>query len=201
MPVKRLADAKSRLGGPGSWIPDELRPRLALAFAADSVEAALRAELVAEVIVVTNDDDAARVLGALGARIVPDEPDAGLNPALAYGARIAVEKFGAVGIAAFAADLPALRSEELDAVLGSVTGGRFYVPDAHDVGTTMLFAAPGCDLDPRFGGASGLAHAASGAVAVTGLEIRSLRRDVDTPQDLAEAVTLGVGPRTGVLLA
>ena len=63
----------------------------------------------------------------------------------------------------------------------------------------MLLAAPaGVLLDPRFGGDSAAAHAASGAVALTGAW-PSLRRDVDTADDLAAAVRLGVGPRTMAL--
>jgi 2-phospho-L-lactate guanylyltransferase len=199
VPVKPLAHAKSRLRG--GWITEELRPRLALAFAADAVEAALRAEAVAEAVVVTDDPEAAVVLGELGATVVPDEPDAGLNPALAFGARIAAEKFGGVGIAALAADLPALRPLELNTALSAISDdGRFFIPDAHDIGTTMLFATPGLELDPRFGGPSRIAHLQSGAVALTRFDITTLRRDVDTPEDLADAVRLGVGPRTRALL-
>ncbi|MCN0180088.1 2-phospho-L-lactate guanylyltransferase, partial [Salinispora arenicola] len=42
------------------------------------------------------------------------------------------------------------------------------------------------------------AHAASGALALLG-DWPSLRRDVDTTTDLAEAARLGLGPRTALL--
>jgi 2-phospho-L-lactate guanylyltransferase len=205
VPVKRLGLAKSRLIGPEVSAP--LRERLALAFATDAVTAALGAAGTAGVLVVTDDSTAAKVLGGVGALVVPDEPDAGLNAAFRFGARIARREFGEdVGIVAAAADLPALRSDELDVALGRVAAGqtgesgqpgkRHFVPDAHDIGTTMLFAPPGMDLEPRFGGPSRAAHAATGAVEITGHDISSLRRDVDTAEDLAAALELGVGSAT-----
>jgi 2-phospho-L-lactate guanylyltransferase len=60
----------------------------------------------------------------------------------------------------------------------------------------MLFAPPGTDLDPRFGGPSRAAHARSGALELPTTGISSLRRDVDTAADLADALRLGVGPHT-----
>ena len=196
VPVKRLWRAKTRLAGPG--VPPPLRERLALAFAADAVSAALTASHVVRALVVTDDPRAAEVLGGIGATIVPDEPDAGLNAAFLFGAAAARRKFGTgMGIAACTADLPALRAAELDIALGRISeGARHFIADAHDIGTTMLFAPPGVALDPRFGGPSRAAHAASGAVELPGGGISSLRRDVDTATDLADALLLGVGPHT-----
>ncbi|EDY65934.2 predicted protein, partial [Streptomyces pristinaespiralis ATCC 25486] len=79
VPLKPLALAKSRLAGAAD---DRLRPRLALAFAQDTVAAALACPAVRDVAVVTDDPAAAAGLTALGARIVPDSPAAGLNAAL-----------------------------------------------------------------------------------------------------------------------
>ena len=196
VPVKRLGLAKTRLAGPD--VPPPLRGQLALAFAADMVSAALTASCVTDAVVVTDDPQAAEVLGGIGATIVADEPDAGLNAAFLFGAAAARRKFGTgIGIAACTADLPALRATELDIALGQISGtARHFIADAHDIGTTMLFAPPGADLDPRFGGPSRAAHAASGAVELPATGISSLRRDVDTAADLADALVLGVGPHT-----
>ena len=196
VPVKRLGRAKTRLAGP--QVPPALRERLALAFAADTVSAAFTASRVADVVVVTDDPRAAEVLGALGATIVRDEPDAGLNAAFLFGATTARREFGPeIGIAACTADLPALRGAELDIALAQVfRGARYFIADAHDIGTTMLFAPPGAELDPHFGGPSRVAHLASGALELPATGISSLRRDVDTAADLADALLLGVGPHT-----
>src|SRR3954468_16827648 len=82
VPVKRLAVAKTRLSE-----DPQVRADLALAMALDTVSAALQCSLVDWVVVVTDEPEAARAVGALGAVPVPDAPDAGLNPALQHGAR------------------------------------------------------------------------------------------------------------------
>ncbi|MZG13553.1 2-phospho-L-lactate guanylyltransferase, partial [Streptomyces sp. SID5914] len=86
VPVKPLALAKSRLSDTAD---DGVRPGLALAFAQDTVAAALACPAVADVAVVTDDARAGRELAALGAGIVAGEPGGGLNAALAHGAAVA----------------------------------------------------------------------------------------------------------------
>lgn len=71
VPLKPLAEAKSRLAAAAG---DSLRPHLALAFAEDTVAAALACPSVRNVAVVTDDPAASFRLAALGARIVPDAP-------------------------------------------------------------------------------------------------------------------------------
>ena len=71
LPVKVLARAKSRL----AVLAGDRRRELALALAADTVEAAVACPEVARVVVVTSDPVAGRLLSALGAVVVPDGPD------------------------------------------------------------------------------------------------------------------------------
>src|SRR5271168_5052444 len=70
LPVKVLARAKSRL----AVLAGDRRRELALAFASDTVTAALACPEVARVLVVTSDPVAGRLLAGLGAIIVTDEP-------------------------------------------------------------------------------------------------------------------------------
>lgn len=192
VPVKRLALAKSRLASYG----DEARQDLALAFAADVV---LAAALVATVLVVTDDERAASALSALGARVVPDDPDAGLNPALEHGVELLRSSAPGLAVATLSADLPALLAPDLAAVLARVpVEGRGFVADLAGTGTTLLAAAPGTALSPSYGPSSRAHHLASGAVELVAPE--SVRRDVDTPEDLEHAVELGVGPHTTAAL-
>ncbi|MCU1600900.1 MAG: cofC2 [Frankiales bacterium] len=186
--MKRLDIAKSRLAAYG----DAHRRQLALAFAADVVTAAL---LVGSVLVVTDDVTAAEVLAGLGARVVPDDPDAGLNPALEHGVELLREGSDDLAVATVSADLPALLAPDLAAVLGRVPlEGRGFVADLAGTGTTLLAAGPGVALSPAYGPASRSRHLSSGAVELVAPE--SVRRDVDTPDDLEHAVELGVGPHT-----
>ena len=197
IPVKRTAIAKSRLA---SAYPQH-RPELARAFAVDTTAAALASPLVRAVLVVTDDPVVAADVSAVGARVVPDLPSAGLNEALLHGATVAAAEFPGTGVAALSADLPALRPAELTAVLAACVAPRSFVIDEPGTGTTLLAAAPGVALDPRFGVGSALAHQASGAVSIELAGIESVRRDVDTAADLAHAVQLGVGPATADVMS
>ncbi|WP_067819627.1 2-phospho-L-lactate guanylyltransferase [Actinomadura kijaniata] len=198
VPVKVLARAKTRM----SRAAGPHREALALAVATDTVAAALRCARVAGVIVVTDDPRPAADLAALGARVVPDEPDAGLNPALVYGARRGREMFPDAGVGALSADLPALRPAELARVLDAAAASpEAFVPDAAGIGTTLYTARPGVPFAPAFGGGSRAAHRARGARELLLDSVDSVRRDVDTPDDLRAATELGLGPRTAAVAA
>jgi 2-phospho-L-lactate guanylyltransferase len=198
VPLKPLAEAKSRLAeavGP-------VRPGLALAFAQDTVAAALACEAVRNVTVVTDDPLAGATLTALGAKILADSPAAGLNAALRHGADAVRERHPGAAVAALNADLPALRPAELAAVLCAAARrpGRGFLADAAGIGTTLLTATAGIPLAPAFGGPSRARHRASGAHEIALAGVDSVRRDVDTGEDLAAALALGVGPHTRALL-
>jgi 2-phospho-L-lactate guanylyltransferase len=196
VPVKRLALAKSRLAAHG----DVQRAALALAFATDVVATALACPGVQRVLVVTDDGTAGRVLRALGATVVPDQPDAGLDAALVHGAAVLRSRDRALSVVALSADLPSARPEHLRAALDAVPpAGRAFVPDAAGSGTTLLAARAPAELRPAYGTGSRARHLGSGAVELDGAP--GLRRDVDTPADLAEALLLGVGPRTAAVAA
>jgi len=196
VPVKRLALAKSRLAAHG----DAQRAALALAFAADVVASALACPGVQRVLVVTDDPTATEVLTALGASVVGDLPDAGLDAALVHGAAVLRSRDPALSVVALSADLPAARPQDLRAVLDAVpVAGRAFLPDAAGSGTTLLAARAPAELHPAYGTGSRARHLASGAVELDGAP--GLRRDVDTPVDLAEALVLGVGPRTAAVAA
>ncbi|MFI2508529.1 2-phospho-L-lactate guanylyltransferase [Streptomyces sp. NPDC018972] len=199
VPLKPLARAKSRLADTAD---DGLRPGLALAFAQDTVAAALECPAVRDVVVVTDDVLASRELAALGAGIVADEPGGGLNAALAHGAAVAGAARRAACVAALNADLPALRSPELARVLDTAAAfPRAFLADAAGLGTTLLAASRGRELRPFFGPGSRVRHRESGAVEL-GLDgVDSVRQDVDTGDDLRAALALGVGPHTAAVAA
>jgi 2-phospho-L-lactate/phosphoenolpyruvate guanylyltransferase len=199
IPVKPLARAKSRLSDTAT---DGLRPGLALAFAQDTVAAALACPAVKDVAVVTDDSLAGRELGALGARIVSDEPHGGLNAALAHAAAVVRATRPESAVAALNADLPALRPLELARVLDAATEfPRAFLPDAAAIGTTLLAAREGVELQPAFGTDSRARHRASGAAELVLDTVDSVRQDVDTGADLRAALALGVGPRTAAQAA
>jgi 2-phospho-L-lactate guanylyltransferase len=198
MPVKVLAQAKSRLAA----LAGSRRGELALALACDTVAAVLSSSSVARVIVITDDQVAGPALAGLGALVVPDEPRDGLNAALRHGAAHAASRWPGSALAALSADLPALRPDEVSRALRAAAAWpTAFVADAAGDGTTLYAAAPGGAFQPAFGLASRSRHAAGGAAELHLDGIPGLRRDVDTPEDLRSAVTLGLGPRSAPLAA
>jgi 2-phospho-L-lactate guanylyltransferase len=203
MTVKALDRAKSRLlGAADRGVGDRAaHSELVLALVRDTVAAAAAAEGVRRLLMVTSSVEIARMLAADGVATVPDQPDRGLNEALAHGAAalLADDLDGNTAIAVLQSDLPALNPAELTAALAEADGRRAFVADRQGTGTTLLVAAPGTALRPRFGPGSALAHTGTGALAITAA-LPSLRCDVDTADDLAEAAGLGLGQHTAALL-
>jgi 2-phospho-L-lactate/phosphoenolpyruvate guanylyltransferase len=192
VPVKRLDVAKTRLD-----LPDDGRTELALAMARDTVRAARASTQVAEVLVITSDRRAAASLATLGARVVDDTPDRGLNPALHHGATLAVS----ARLVALASDLPALRPADLDGVLVLASEHRLsMVSDTSGSGTTALTAVSHDEFLPTFGAGSRAAHLQSGAVDLSTSAGRSIRQDVDTLEGLYAAAEIGLGPDSTVVL-
>ena len=194
LPVKGGLQAKSRLAH---------GPELAAAMSADCLAAVLAARSVARVLVVTSDVATAQHASTAGAEVV-EQPAS--QPGLAPAVRAGLHAAGQKGpVAVLLADLPALRPRDLDRALCELdellANGALsaFVPDLDDEGTVLLAGRTAGDLHPRFGAGSAAAHEATGA-ARAALELPRLRRDVDTPHDLAAALALGVGPRTTATL-
>ncbi|MGH3367906.1 MAG: 2-phospho-L-lactate guanylyltransferase [Nocardioidaceae bacterium] len=197
VPVKRAEIAKSRLTG----VSAQQRAELARAFPADCAESALAAPYVHGVVVVTDDDIARRQFEALGADVIADTPDAGLNPALQHAGAYARRQYADCPVAALSGDLPALRPLELaTALLAATDHPRAFLADHSGDGTTLLTALPDIDLDPHFGRGSCARHLDSGAVELDPHGLTSLRRDVDTRADLRDALEIGVGRHTREVL-
>ncbi len=199
IPVKPTAIGKSRLE-----IPGVDRVTLARAIALDTIAAAVACPAVAQVHVVT--DDGALVALAFdipGLRFTSEDDGTstarGIDPAVAVGARRAGE---GMPRAALLGDLPALRTEDLEAALVSASAvDRAVVADAEGTGTTLVTAGRGIALETSFGAGSFARHVALGCVPLAIADSSTLRRDVDTAEQLDAAAALGVGPRTARVLA
>ena len=215
VPVKGSAGAKSRLGELPEAFP--ARAELAEAFALDTVAALLAAGMVERVLVVTGDAAAAAPLEALGARIVPELPEIApstppkgasaatrdpLNAAIGTGIRVAHELYPASHVAVFTGDLPALAVADVETTLTAAAEHNLaMVADEEGTGTTTLLARASVTLVPRFGPGSRAAHEAAGHVPLDLPASSSIRRDVDTVDNLAEVLRRGVGPHTSALLS
>lgn len=197
--VKRLSVAKTRLA---PAFPAPLREAVVLAMLVDTITAASAAQGLGHITVVTPDETAAAAASDLGAEVLEDPTPTGhgdpLNNALAAAERTMAGSIP--NIVALQGDLPALQTYELDeAIAAARAHRRSFVADRHGLGTAALFAF-GAGLDPRFGRDSSARHRQSGALELTGAW-PGLRCDIDTPDDLAVARRLGVGPATARALA
>jgi 2-phospho-L-lactate guanylyltransferase len=198
VPVKPPAIAKSRLTDLG----DEVRRSLAFAFAADTVQTVLSCDRVERVLAVTDDHTLAARLSGLGCDAVPDAVADDLNASLVQAAAELLRRRSGLALAAVCADLPALRADELGAALDAAADhrGMCFVADHERTGTTLVAAPDLESFRPRFGHRSRTDHLATAAELDLDA-VPSLRRDVDTPRDLHEAVGLGVGRHTREALA
>jgi 2-phospho-L-lactate guanylyltransferase len=192
--VKRLTAAKTRLA-PMFTAP--VRENIVLGMLVDTLTAAARASSVRLITVVTPDDVAAAAAVQLGAAVIADPTPAGhpdpLNNAIAAAEQVVSETVS--NIIVLQGDLPALQTQELDdAITAARLHSRSFVADRLGTGTSALCAF-GTPLDPRFGLNSAERHKNSGAVELTG-RWPGLRCDIDTPDDLAVARGLGIGPET-----
>jgi 2-phospho-L-lactate guanylyltransferase CofC len=189
VPVKDPARGKSRLVVPGVD-----RVALARAIALDTIAAAVECDLVDQVVVVGDDPG----LDAPGVRFVPEGDALGLDAAVARGA----DPFERMPRAALLGDLPALRPDDLARALEAAASvPRCVVADAEGTGSTLVTAGAGIAWSSAFGEGSFARHVALGCVELPIPDASTLRRDVDTAEQLLSARRLGLGPRTAALLA
>lgn len=207
IPVKPAAVGKSRLfaglnetrpSSSGAGRADRGRTRLARAIALDTIAATAAA---CPVIVVTDDDGTAEAARALGAMVVGEGAAHGLDAAVAVGVTAAEASAPGAHRAALLGDLPALRPHDLaDALREATAMPRAVVADAEGVGSTLITARAGVPWASAFGADSLRRHVALGCTVLDVAAGSTLRRDVDTPEQLREAARLGLGPHTAAAL-
>lgn len=164
----------------------------------DTVMACAGASSVAQVLAVTTDEHLSARLKLLGADTVPDAVPGDLNCSLRQAAVTAQRRWPGLRPVVVVADMPALRSADLDDLLSQVEGSQAFVPDAGGSGTT-LYVGTYDHFDPRFGLLSRNAYVSAGAEEI-GRAPDSVRRDVDDLTDLRVAATLGLGAHTAPLI-
>ena len=192
--VKRLSAAKTRLA---SAFAPGIREDVVLAMLVDTISAASSVMAVRAITVVTPDTVAAEAARELGARVLVDPTPVGhpdpLNNAITVTEAAIRAETPNIGV--LQGDLPALQPRELaEAIARARRNQRSFVSDRHGTGTSALFAFD-VPLEPRFGVDSARRHRDSGAIGLTG-RWPGLRCDIDTPDDLATALGLGVGALT-----
>jgi len=192
VPAKPWRVAKSRLDAPD-------RVDLARAFALDVLDAVAGTPRVQRVVVVSAERGMVTEVRERDLALVADRPygtTGGLNSAVGLGWRWAQQTAPDAPVVVVPADLPCLTPATLTAALQELgRHDRAFVPDLGRGGTTLVSASAPAVLTSAYGSGSAQRHERLGLTRVASVE-RAVRRDVDTAADLAEALALGVGPRT-----
>ena len=181
----RGAGGKQRLGP----LTDDEREELALAMLEDVLAACVS---VGETVVVTSDEDGARVADEHDARVV-DDPEKGQGAAVAAALRDVVGPALVVN-----ADVPCVEPTDLLRLVDSTPDNGLALVAARD-GTTNALGLSGPTLfAPLYGPGSAARfrlHAHTIGAEVVPAAIPNLADDVDSMADL-ERLELRVGPRT-----
>ena len=203
VPVKLFRIAKLRLA---AVLTASERARLARVMFEDVLDVLVASRhLLAGLIVLTSDEDAAAIARACGAFVVAEREPAGINEALAR----AVDHLAGepdAGLLVVPADLPQVSVGVIEEVIGCLGPSRAValVPASADGGTNLLACRPPNAIPPCFGPRSFEAHrraAQRAGVSLSVLTWPDLGRDIDRPGDLEAFLQLGTATRTHAFLS
>ncbi|MGH9692609.1 MAG: 2-phospho-L-lactate guanylyltransferase [Bryobacteraceae bacterium] len=203
VPVKRFADAKSRLA---SVLGSSERHELARRMFDDVLESLLQcSDALTGIIVVTADHEAAALGQRRGAKVVLEEEDRGVNAAVQLAiAPLHDESDAAVLIVP--SDLPQLSRATIEAAAEAISSPRsLAIAEASaDGGTNLLACRPAHAVPLHFGPNSFVRHtraAERAGLAVRTLHMSDLQRDIDRPDDLYAFQALRTDTKTHQFLS
>lgn len=200
VPVKRLDRAKSRLApvlGPADRI------RLARAMCLDVLGTLAAEPRLGGILVVSSDPEVAAMADSLGAGVCEDGPVEGTDAAIRTGLS-ALDRRTADPCLVVPADIPFLTAEELTRMIDGLGSAPIVIcPALGDGGTNLMALAQTSLIPTAFGCDSFARHLAAARARDLTCRIERLAgagRDIDRPQDLAQAAPLhrrlGSGGRT-----
>jgi len=184
VPVKNLSGAKQRLA---AVLDQPARTELAQAMLHDVVAAIAAWPRRPACALVTGDPFALELAEQYDLEIIPDHTNPGETGAIEMATRLCVAR-GIDSTLVIPADIPLVHASELEQVLEhSPAEGSVLVPAADGRGTNAAFRRPANLFPLRFGNDSFMPHLA--AARATGkpcvvLQLTSIARDVDNPEDL-----------------
>ena len=186
VPVKNLGSAKQRLS---PVLSPEERFELARAMCEDVLQSLADWASRPAVAIVTSDPFARDLAARFNFDVIADDENGGETSAIAMATAVCCER-GARSTLVIPADIPLLERGDLQKIADAAPArGAVLVTDAAGRGTNAAWRSP-ADLFPlRFGNDSFLPHLES--AKATGLpcmilDLPSLARDVDRPEDLRE---------------
>ena len=186
VPVKRLADAKQRLGGA---LSADLRQRLVKTMLGDVLDQLRQTPGIEQVIVVSRDPDVANLARERAVRTVIEPEGSDLNAAIAFGLE-AARKSGARRGLIVPGDVPLALAADFSELLAAADGPELsaIAPSLDGDGTNALLVPLPMPFKPLFGPASAARHQAAARKAGLRMAVVAsdrIGRDIDTCEDLA----------------
>ncbi len=188
IPVKSITRAKERLS---QVLDHTARQRLSLTMLEDVLAAAMAAAgtLVDAVYVATSDVEVMAIARTYGAVILEETEQRSESHSVDAASRTCAER-GVDAVLTIPADIPAVRTEDIVAVLSAAIGSDravVLVPSRDGRGTNAIWRRPPLAIPSRFGFDSFRSHrseAEGRGLAWMALEIPRLAVDIDEPEDL-----------------
>jgi 2-phospho-L-lactate guanylyltransferase len=189
IPIKQLENAKQRLG---SLLSASQRAALFQAMVEDVLEAVTTCDRIDEVMIVTDDSQAAMIGHQYSARVVPEPDVPGLINAVTYAGQL-LRAEGVNTMMFLPGDVPLVTVEELEVVLdgfGQGNAAAFGIVPAADLGGSncVVCSPPDC-MTFGFGEDSFRRHlqfARDRNIEPMVAKLPGIGLDVDTPADLLE---------------
>ena len=185
VPVKPLRREKSRFS---RILTEDERADLNRYLLAHTLETLSKIPEIEQVLVVSRDQAALSLAREYNAKTVQENGAPHLNIALTR-ATIIAKEYATRGVLVVPADLPLIRSEDVQVMLALVKDPPVVVvaPDRHHEGTNALLVCPAGLIEYDFGPGSYDRHCERARIAGARLEIvelDSLALDMDLPEDL-----------------
>lgn len=204
IPVKSTAWAKGRLA---SLLEQDARQRLSLAMLEDVLAAVMPAvgRLVHAACVATADPEAMRIARTHGATVLVEQEQRSESHSV-DAASGALARQGVEAVLTIPADVPAVRPEDIAAVLsaaGESDGAVLLVPSRDAKGTNAIWRRPPRAIPSRFGFDSFRKHqeeAEARGLSWGMLRVPRLALDIDEPEDLIAFLAFPGETRTRGLL-
>jgi len=200
VPVKPFSEGKSRLAG---YLSPPTRRALNRNLLTRTLDAIRLAQIEAEIVVVSRDNDALDLAARLGSHALTEEqsappsletgsqpfamaPEIQLNAALVQAVRYAMAR-GANKVLVLPTDMPNLTAEDVRTMASPQgRGPQVTIAPSHDGGTNALMLQPAQAIPFAFGRDSFQRHrrlAAEAGIPVRVVESASLVFDIDLPED------------------
>jgi 2-phospho-L-lactate guanylyltransferase len=186
VPVKNLSSAKQRLS---PVLSPEERFALAQAMCEDVLQTLSEWQSRPAVAVVTSDSFARNLAARFNFEVIPDDDNGGETGAIAMATAVCCDR-GARSTLVVPADIPLVEVADFQKIVDAAPPrGTVLVTDAAGRGTNAAWRSPANLFPLHFGNDSfrpHLAAAQSTGLPCVILELPSLARDADRPEDLRE---------------